>query len=80
MYSGLKLLSTDAKDTFLLNSKIPCGKDGDGDTARKSVRDILDEKHRPGLGPGRAAVIVSLLESDSIDAPCYDPVLCLNSL
>ena len=33
-----------------------------------------------GLGPGRAAVIISLLESDSTDAPCYDPVLRLNSL
>ena len=47
-----------------LNSKIPCGQDGDSDTAWKSVRDVLVEKHPPG----QAAVIDSLLEFDSIDA------------
>ena len=54
-----------------LNSKIRCGQDGDGDAAWKSVRDILAEKHPPG----QPAVSDSLLESDSIDAPCYDPIL-----
>ena len=54
-----------------LNSKIPCGQDGEVDAVRKSVRDILAEKHPPGW----AAVSDSLLESDSIDTPCYDPIL-----
>ena len=31
----------------------------------------MAEKHPPG----RAAVSDSLLESDNIDAPCYDPIL-----
>ena len=69
--AAFKLLSADAKGILPLNSKIPCGQDGDGDAAWKSVRDILAEKHPPG----RAAVSDSLLESDNIDAPCYDPVL-----
>ena len=43
--AGLKLLSIGAKGILLLNSKIPCGQDGDGDAACKSVRDILNEKH-----------------------------------
>ena len=69
--AALKLFSTDAKGILPLNSKIPCGQDGDCDAAWKSVRDILAEKHPPG----QAAASDSLLESDSIDAPCYDPVL-----
>ena len=69
--AALKLLSTDAKGVLPLDSKIPCGQDSDVDVIRKSVRDILAEKHPPG----QAAVSDTLLESDSIDAPCYDPVL-----
>ena len=69
--TAFKLLSADTKGILPLNSKIPCRQDGDGDAAWKSVRDILAEKHPPG----RAAVSDSLLESDSINAPCYDPVL-----
>ena len=67
----LKLLSTYAKDILLLNYKIPCGQNCNGDTAWKSVRDILAENHPPAC----AAVNDSLLGSDNIDAPCYDPVL-----
>ena len=44
---------------------------GNGDTVWKSVKDILAEKHPPA----HVAVTESLLESDSIVAPCYDPVL-----
>ena len=66
----LTLLSTDAKGILPLNSKVPCEQDGDGNAVRKSVRDILAEKHPPG----QVTVSDSLLESDSIDAPCYDPV------
>ena len=62
------LLSTDAKGILQLNS---CGQNGNVDTAWKSVRDILTEKHRPAL----VTVTYLLLASDSIDAPCYDPVL-----
>ena len=58
--AALKLFSTDAKGIMSLNSKIPCGQDGDGDAVRKSVRDILAEKHPPG----QAAVSDSLRESD----------------
>ena len=68
--AALKLLSTDAKGVLPLNSKIPCGQNG-VDAVRKSVREILVEKHPPG----RAAVSDTLLESDGADAPCYDPVL-----
>ena len=67
----IKLLSTDGSGILPLNSKIPCGQDGDGDTAWKSVRDTLTEKHPSG----KAAGSDSLLEFDSIDAPCYDSVL-----
>ena len=69
--AALILLSTDAKGNFPPNLKVPCGQDGDGDAVQKSVRDILADKHPPD----QAAVSDSLLESDSIDAPCYDPVL-----
>ena len=69
--AALKLLSTDSKGVLPLYSKILCGQDGAVDAVRKSVRDILAEKHPSG----RAAVSDSLLESDCIDAPCYDPVL-----
>ena len=69
--AALKFLSTDAKGVLSLNFKIPCGHGGNGDTAWKSVRDILAEKHPPAC----AVVIESLLESDSIVAPYYDPVL-----
>ena len=54
-----------------LTSKIPCGQDNDGDAAWKLVRDILAEKNPPD----QVTVSDSLLESDSIDTPCYDPVL-----
>ena len=63
--AALKHLSTDAKGTLPLSPKIPYGQDGDGDTAWKSVRDILAEKH----SPGQAAASDSLLVSDSINAP-----------
>ena len=66
-----KFLSTDAKGILPLNSKIPCGQDGEVDAVWKLVRDILAEKHPPGW----AAVSDSLPESDSIDTPCYDLVL-----
>ena len=69
--AALKFLSEDAKGILPLHSKIPCGPDGNGDTVWKSVKDILAEKHPPAC----AAVTESLLESDSIVAPCYDPVL-----
>ena len=69
--AAFKLLSVDAKGILPLNSIIPCRQDGDGDAAWKSVRDILAEKHPLGW----AVVSDSLLEYDSIDAPCYDPVL-----
>ena len=54
-----------------LYSKIPCGQDGYGDAAWKSVRDILAEKHPPG----QAAVSDFVLESNNVDAPYYVPVL-----
>ena len=70
--AALKLISTDAKGILPLNSKIPCGQNGNGDTVWKSViRNILAEKHPAAC----AAVTYSLLASDSYDAPCYDPVL-----
>ena len=69
--AALKLLSTNAKSILPLNFRIPCGQDGSGDTAWKSVRDLLAEKHPPTL----EAVTESLLKSDSIAAPCYEPVL-----
>ena len=53
-----------AKGIMPLNSKIPCGQDGDSDTVWKSVSNVLVEKHPPG----QAAVTDSLLEFDSIDA------------
>ena len=37
--AALQLLSTDAKGILPLNSKIPCGQDGEVDTVRKSVRE-----------------------------------------
>ena len=69
--AALKLLLTDAKGILPLNSKIPCGQDGKVDAVCKSVRDILAEKNPPG----QATVSDSLLESESIDTPCYDPIL-----
>ena len=58
-----------ASDNRLLTlfCEIPRGQDGDGDTAWKSVRDIHP--------PGQIAVSDSFLESDSIGALYYDPVL-----
>ena len=61
---NFEFLSTDAKGIMPLNSKIPCGQDGDSDTVWKSVRDVLVEKHPPG----QATVTDLLLEFDSIDA------------
>ena len=69
--AALKLLSEDAKGVLPLNSKVPCGQDGDGSTLWKSVKDILAEKHPPG----HTANAECLLESDDVNAPCYDPVL-----
>ena len=54
-----------------LYSKIPCGQDGYGGAAWKSVRDILAEKHPPG----QDTVSDFVPESNSVDAPCYVPVL-----
>ena len=54
---NFEFLSTDAKGIMPLNSKIPCGQDGDSDTVWKSVRGVLVEKHPSG----QAAVTDSLL-------------------
>ena len=50
LIAALKFLSTNAKDVLPLNSKITCGQlqDVDNDTAWKSIKDILAEKHLPG--------------------------------
>ena len=59
-----------------LYSKIPCGQDGYGDTAWKSVRDILAEKHPPG----QAAVSDFVLESIIMLMLLVMLLFCLNSL
>ena len=69
--TALKLFSTVVKGILPLILKISCVQDGDGDAVRKSVRNILAEKHPPA----QAVVSDSLLESDNIDTPCYDPIL-----
>lgn len=52
--AAYKLLLTDAKGILPFK---PCGQNSNGDTALKSVRDILAEKHFPA----HAAITDSLL-------------------
>ena len=64
---ALKLLSTDAPRVFCENT-LALRTGWSWQCCLKSVRDILAEKHP-------LAVSDFLFESDSIDAPCYNPVL-----
>ena len=55
----------------LLESQISCGLDKAGCSVSQSVKDILVDKHPPA----REAVPESLLSSDNIDVPSFDPIL-----